>query len=79
MLDELRPSPTRPSRDEQSELMVMETRDGVVAPRVVAHVQSGELPWRPVVDVSVHVECHVPDTGGEAALGDQDGVVLALR
>ena len=59
--------------------MVIEPRDRVVAPRVIAHVQAGELPRCPMLDLSVHVERHVPYTRGKTALGDQDGVVLALR
>ena len=49
-LDEPRPAPARARRDEQLEHAVLEAGDGVVAPRIVADMKTGELSWSPCAD-----------------------------
>ena len=59
-------------------MIVLQPSDRVVAPGVITHVQAGELPRRPGLDLTLQPQHHLPDAGGEEAFGGQHGVMLAL-
>ena len=78
VLNELGTSAACPGGDEQTKTILLQPRDRVVTPCVIAHVQTGELPWRPRADPAVQLQLRLPHAGSQAPFGDQGGEVLAL-
>ena len=78
VLNEPGSSTACPGGDEQTKTILLQPRDRVVTPCVIAHVQTGELPRRPRADTAVQLQLRLPHAGSQTPFGDQGGEVLTL-